>query len=231
MKFTMPAGGRGYTRPASLISLWSTAPFLLNNSVGTPKEKFVTDPSVAARVNEFEIAIKQMLWPETRAQDSNPAVKAKVRGPSLIDRTDTVSYIKIPSGFVSKPLQDLVKLAELFLPVVKGPNGIQVGPIPVGAPIGLLSNLNLDPDQPLSFADRIKRDKTIADLVNLGLADLKRGGKFDNLVDPLLKLSKCPDLIVNRGHYFGTDMLDENERETGLSDADKNSLIEFLKTF
>ena len=30
----MPAGGRGYTRPASLISLWSTAPFLLNNSVG-----------------------------------------------------------------------------------------------------------------------------------------------------------------------------------------------------
>src|SRR2546421_8809043 len=31
--YQMPAGGRGYTRPASLISLWSTAPFLLNNSV------------------------------------------------------------------------------------------------------------------------------------------------------------------------------------------------------
>ena len=28
----MPAGGRGYTRPPSLISVWSTAPFLLNNS-------------------------------------------------------------------------------------------------------------------------------------------------------------------------------------------------------
>ena len=26
--------GRGYLRPASLVSLWSTAPFLLNNSVG-----------------------------------------------------------------------------------------------------------------------------------------------------------------------------------------------------
>ena len=33
-KFTMPAGGRGYTRPPSLVSLWSTAPFLLNNTVG-----------------------------------------------------------------------------------------------------------------------------------------------------------------------------------------------------
>ena len=34
-QYNMPAGGRGYTRPASLISLWSTAPYLLNNSVGT----------------------------------------------------------------------------------------------------------------------------------------------------------------------------------------------------
>ncbi len=33
-QYKMPAGGRGYTRPPSLISLWSTAPFLLNNTVG-----------------------------------------------------------------------------------------------------------------------------------------------------------------------------------------------------
>ena len=32
--YTMPDGGRGYTRPASLVSIWSTAPFLLNNSLG-----------------------------------------------------------------------------------------------------------------------------------------------------------------------------------------------------
>src|SRR5262249_46195491 len=35
----MPAGGRGFTRPASLISLWSTAPFLLNNTVGKSSER------------------------------------------------------------------------------------------------------------------------------------------------------------------------------------------------
>ena len=40
-------------------------------------------------------------------------------------------------------------------------------------------------------------------------------------IDELLGLSKCPDLIVNRGHYFGRD----------LSDADKRALIGFLKTF
>ncbi len=50
---------------------------------------------------------------------------------------------------------------------------------------------------------------------------------FSDLVEPLIKLSKCPDYIVNRGHYFGTDYFKE---ERGLSDSDKLALIEFLKT-
>ena len=44
---------------------------------------------------------------------------------------------------------------------------------------------------------------------------------FDKDVPDLLSVSKCPDFIVNKGHYFGTN----------LSDDDKNALIEFLKTF
>jgi hypothetical protein len=58
---------------------------------------------------------------------------------------------------------------------------------------------------------------------------------------PLLALSKCPDFVVNRGHYFGTAQfnetvgLTEDERAFGpeppLSDPDKRALIEFLKTF
>ena len=44
--YQMPAGGRGYTRLPSLISVWSTAPFLLNNSVGP----FNADPSVDGRM-------------------------------------------------------------------------------------------------------------------------------------------------------------------------------------
>ena len=78
----MPAGGRGYTRPPSLISLWSTAPFLLNNTVGP----FEPSPSVEGRMRSFQASIEQMLWPERRAKDSNPRVAAAVRGPSLIDR-------------------------------------------------------------------------------------------------------------------------------------------------
>jgi len=39
--------------------------------------------------------------------------------------------------------------------------------------------------------------------------------------EQLLALSKCPDYVVNRGHYFGAK----------LSDANKNALIAYLKTF
>jgi hypothetical protein len=42
-----------------------------------------------------------------------------------------------------------------------------------------------------------------------------------NLVPDLLKISKCPDFVLDRGHYFGTD----------LSDSDKRALIEYMKTF
>jgi len=82
--FKMPAGGRGYTRPASLISLWSTAPFLLNNSVG----KFNPSPSVESRMQSFQDSIEKMLWPEKRDKDSVLGDKV----PGLIDRTTTASY-------------------------------------------------------------------------------------------------------------------------------------------
>jgi len=46
LSFEMPGGGRGYYRTASLTSIWATAPYLHNNSLGT----FIRDPSVSARM-------------------------------------------------------------------------------------------------------------------------------------------------------------------------------------
>ena len=46
-------------------------------------------------------------------------------------------------------------------------------------------------------------------------------------LDVLFNFSKCPDLVVGRGHYFGTALA---QGETPLSDDDKRALIEFLKT-
>jgi hypothetical protein len=61
-----------------------------------------------------------------------------------------------------------------------------------------------------------------------GASDNDARSVFANLAGPMLELSKCPDFVVNRGHYFGTD---RGTAGPGLSDADKLALIEFLKTF
>src|SRR6185503_661380 len=140
--YTMPAGGRGYTRPASLISLWSTAPYLLNNTVG----KFNGDPSVKGRMEAFQDGIEQMLWPEKREKD--PVLGAKIPGPSKIDRTTADSYLRVPKGYLPNFLQTaaVAELAKRLTPDIIGDGGIELGPIPKGTPVNLLSNINLLPD-------------------------------------------------------------------------------------
>jgi hypothetical protein len=222
-KFKMPAGGRGYIRPPSLVSLWATAPFLLNDTVG----RFDPSPSVEARMKVFNDAIEKMLWPEKRETD--PVIGSKVHGPSLIDRTTEDSYIKLPAGFLAQPIADLLKFQMLIFPQSKSPEGIQIGPIPKGTPVGLLANLDLDPDDRPDLLDVFKRFNAQVKQTHRSKGDVNR--IVSDFTDLFLDLSKCPDLIVNRGHYFGTDMLDPQEQEPGLSDQDKHALIEFLKTF
>ncbi len=228
--YQMPAGGRGYTRPPSLVSLWSTAPYLLNNSVG----QFNPDPSVQGRLTSFQNSIEQMLWPEKRDKDELLGDKI----PGKIDRTTTDSYLRISFGYLPDALQSLRGFARFFPWLIDDKDKmIQIGPIPAGTPVGLLSNIN-----PLSEstdpAERLEHDKQLLELVleiNSRLEKLPKTATdaqvtqvFSSLVDQMLNLSKCPDLIVNRGHYFGTNMAPGGQ---GLSDADKRALIAYLKRF
>jgi hypothetical protein len=226
----MPAGGRGYTRPPSLISLWSTAPFLLNNSVGP----FEQDPSVDARMRVFNASIEQMLWPEKRAYDKLLGDKV----PGVIDRTTMRSEIRIPAGF----LPDLLRAASGpfhdLLPQLVDENGdITIGPIPAEVPVNLLSNLQPIPEagnlvertahyvRLLGLLIRLKHDlRSLPE----NASDEELRAKFADLREPMLELNKCPDFVVNRGHYFGTA---QQNQEPPLSDDDKRALIEFLKTF
>jgi hypothetical protein len=235
-RYTMPAGGRGYTRPPSLISLWSTAPFLLNNSVG----KFESSPSVEARMRSFQDSIEKMLWPEKREPDS--VLGAKV--PGMMDRTTSQSFLMVSRGYIPDPLEPLLGIGARLLPSAFGSSGIQVGPIPAGTPVSLLASLNVlseDPDP----AKRAEYEGKAAKLFGRMIGDLKKlpANATDeqarqvlaNLVDPMLELSKCPDFVINRGHYFGTGYTEPGDLhpigEPGLEDKDKRALIEFLKTF
>jgi hypothetical protein len=229
--YTMPAGGRGYTRPPSLVSLWSTAPFLLNNTVG----RFEESPSVEARLQSFDDSIHKMLFPADRDKDSLlgdriPGVIDRVGDRLPPGRRDQRVYLKVSKGYLPDFLEKTLSAQRTLFPSLFSEEGVQIGPIPPGTPIGLISNLQLleeDPD-PVKKAQHAERIgallvKILTRLHTLGPNASNDDARrvFSDVVEDMLQLSKCPDLVVNRGHLFGTD----------LPADDKAALIEFLKTF
>ena len=240
--YAMPGGGRGYTRVPSLISVWSTTPLLLNNTLG----HFEESPSVEARMRSFDDAIQQLLWPEKRAKDTDQksafpdgVYLLDGSGPSHVDRTTQQSYLRVANGYLPAPLSSTTAMAieHKLLPWLFNEDGIQIGPIPAGTPVNLLSNLDLMSDS-TNRLERIEHNTRVVVLLLKLKHDLEKLPPnpsdeqvrkiFSNVEPDLIRFNKCPDFVVNRGHYFGTDMLPD---ETGLSDADKKALIEFIKTF
>jgi hypothetical protein len=238
--YTMPAGGRGYTRPPTLVSLWSSAPYLLNNSVGD----FNGDPSVAGRMKAFDTAIAQMLWPERRARD--PELP---NAWGVIDRTNARSYIFVPQSWIPVVPGIGDEEKRLLAQLTDRDGNIRIGPIPKGMPVNLLASF-----QPLAESKdpgailRHYHDVLVVLVQLKGLLltmprnadDAALRAHFAPMRGPLMRLSKCPDFVVNRGHYFGTaqfnaqDGLTADERSYGtepvLSDAQKRALIAYLKT-
>jgi hypothetical protein len=223
--YPLPGGGRGFTRPASLVSAWSTAPFLQNNTIG----RFDVSPSVEARMRVFTDAIEQMLWPERRPKDP---IFANDNGPGVgtIDRTTAESVLSVPSGYIPSELRGLLGLGQRLFPMFFRNGAVEIGPIPRGFPISLLANVDMLGPNELTAKERADRAKMMVALLTRIKNDL-RGGR-DAFADPqtvdmLLSLNKCKDFVVNKGHYFGTSFFTE---EPALSDADKRALIGFIKT-
>ena len=169
-----------------------------------------------------------------RSREKDPVLGAKI--PGVIDRTTARSYLRVAGGYLPGFLRPLLGPLQRYAPWLFGDGGVRIGPIPAGIPVSLLGSLELLPDGG-SRDEQIKHGAEILKLLIHIDRELKTlppqatddeaRKKFADLGERLLKLSKCPDLVVNRGHYFGTDAFKE---EPGLSDEDKRALIEFLKT-
>jgi hypothetical protein len=184
--------GPGYYRVPSLISLWSSAPFLHNNALG----KFTGDPSVAGRMEAFNDAAEKLLWPEKRLNQAS------------IWRTQNECWLHLRKEFVPKPLQALADKDGY----------LKIGPIPKGTPVNLLANLEPDFEHMDLFVGIVEK------LIKINAEKLSSeaaAAELSKLVPELLAANKCPDFIEDKGHYFGTD----------LADNDKRALIEYLKTF
>jgi hypothetical protein len=140
-------------------------------------------------------------------------------------------------GYLPDFLKPLVSPGSRFFPSIFGEGGLEIGPIPAGTPVDLLANLDLLGETNGASAKLNHQNQVFELLVKLkhdlgalpkNASDEQAKKVLANLVEPMLQLSKCPDYVVNRGHYFGTSMFAE---EPGLTDDDKRALIEYIKTF
>jgi mono/diheme cytochrome c family protein len=243
--FDPPAGGRGYYRTASLVSIWATAPFLHNNSVG----KFTGDPSIRGRLDAFDDGIHKLLWPESRdGLESMKVARTRtylnlrlsvVRGaaeralpiPDLPPPPD-LPGLKLPGDLRAC----LDKLAEGLRDADSDP--VIAFPVPKGTPINLLANINISDKEkrvkavahyiPYVFhsdvrdaARRVESDlkaRRLPHRIATAVAD-EADKKARAEMDALLGLSEYPDLVEDHGHEYGAE----------LDDADKDDLIEYLK--
>jgi cytochrome c5 len=185
--------GPGYYRVPSLVSLWSSAPFLHNNALG----KFTGDPSVAGRLEAYNDAAEKLLWPDKRL------------GKASIWRTQNECAFHLAKEFVPKPFQKFAD-KDGFL---------NLGPIPKGTPINLIANL--EPNLKQFAALQLKLIPILIDIKARSLSPEASTVELRKAIPELLAASKCPDFIEDEGHYFGTDLPDE----------DKRALIEYMKTF
>jgi hypothetical protein len=167
----------------------------------------------------FDDAIQKLLWPAKR-RESNCIDEWGLPFCPPIYRTTEESYIRLHKNFLPPLFHRLIE---------EGETELRIGPIPKGTPINLLANVDLEIKLGLRQAKKHK------DLIGL-LLHVKRSlrkikaqnldtqqatAELKKLVPDLLSVSKSPDFVVDRGHEFGKD----------LSDADKQALIAFLKTF
>jgi hypothetical protein len=250
--FEAPGGGRGYYRPPSLVSVWATAPFLHNNSVGI----FNNDPSVKGRIEAFNDAISKLLVQarrdenDTRSWEVLVAEAAKKRylgyqdeslhwkvpdqdwgdaarlakDHGLIWRTTQETSIEIPAAQLGTLASGLTGLhLPFFQPsILRG--DLKIAWIPAGTPVDLIANL--DPDK----MDKTLKAVALAILTTNELKkldpnssdDQKKAEELRNrLGQAFLEASKCPDLVMDRGHYTAA----------ALTPKEQQDLIDLIKTF
>ncbi|MCI0598978.1 MAG: hypothetical protein L0Y60_05585, partial [Beijerinckiaceae bacterium] len=215
-QYSMPGGGLGFTRVPSLVSEWANAPFLINKRVGPANY----DPSVESRMSAFQASVEELLWPEKRPAE--PGLDG------IIMRTTERSRLMIPKRQIPAQLTSLFSdLPDGFKEKLKDPisrlfdkdGKFDLVGIPKGFP------LNLTNYQPVVDIDgaaaKLEHGKNFLALLWKLKDNLPPPGEsasdeeilawVANLREPLLKLSKCPDFVVNRGHYFGTAKFNETE--------------------
>lgn len=176
-------GHQAFYRTPTLVSIWATAPYLHNNSVGL----FNGDPSVKGRMAAYQDGMEKLLWPERR------------RGlQSIKVTTDETSLPEIFQGLQSR----LKRFNDMDMKIMT---------FPKGTPVNLLLNLNpkFGPELLEAYLKGVLKGEPRSHYK--GLINRRREAGMDALKRKMLELNTCPDFIEDRGHTFGSKLNDSQK--------------------
>jgi mono/diheme cytochrome c family protein len=173
-------GQQAYYRTPTLVSIWATAPFFHNNSLGL----YNADPSIKGRLEAYTDAMTKMLWPEKRL------------GVKSIKVTDTET--NLPDVFPGLGTR-LKKFDNMDLRIME---------LPAGTPVNLLMSVNPKhfPALVAAYVKGVLGGKPQKQFNSL--IDRRREAGIEALEKKLLEVNTVPDFIEDRGHTFGADMSD-----------------------
>jgi len=141
------------------------------------------------------------------------------------DSSSTTRIIAARRPFLVRALGYLLVLLALIGGIVSAFLGgrlgdLRVGPIPAGTPVSALANL--DPGRGAEVRSALIDAFFLMRAIERLPLDSEQGAKKSaELGEKLFSVSKCPDLVMDRGHTFAA----------GLSERERQDLIDLLMTF
>jgi RoxA-like, cytochrome c-like len=184
IKFT---AHKSFYRTPTLVSIWATAPYLHNNSVGM----YTGDPSIAGRMAAYEDGVIKLLCPEKRLGVKSIKV--------------TTEDSKLPDVFpmVKALLPEFADLPELEVDLLR---------VPKGTPINLLMNFHPKDVKVVlqAYVDGVLQGQPKEKFAELRAKNHALGQQ--KMMQKLLEVNTCPDFIEDRGHTYGRDLSDEDKR-------------------
>jgi hypothetical protein len=184
LKFTGP---KAFYRTPTLVSVWATAPYLHNNSVGI----YTGDPSIAGRMAAYEDGMTKLLWPEKRLG---------------------IKSIKVTTE--DSKLPDLFPMLKALMPEFADLPALEVDllRVPKGTPINLIMNLHPRDIKAVlqAYVDGILQGQPRGRFAELRVKN--HAAAQQKMMNKLLEVNTCPDFVEDRGHIYGRELSNEDKR-------------------
>ena len=206
--YTLPGGGRGFTRPASLVSA------VVDGAVPAEQHRRPVRPEPVGRGAHARRSRRRSSRCSGRNADGRIRLFANEhrRPGRRLDRSDDGGQLHLGAGRLRprRAARPARRSAERLFPVLFRNGEVEIGPIPEGHAGQPAREHRPARRRPAARPSGRRTRRSSWTCSSRPKDELKRGNEHLRRTrtswSRCSTLSKCPDFVVNKGHYFGTSL-------------------------